>query len=80
MVVHNLDDIMLNFKHLPKRRGAILFTSRDRGIRRDEDWWIAIEACLELQQMSPAEAFQMYANMGLQVASKEGADASESAA
>ena len=70
MVIDNLDDIGLSFEYLPKLRGAILFTSRDGRIAGDADWGISADASVELLQMSDSEAFQMCANMGLQVATQ----------
>ena len=80
MVVDNLDDTRLNFEHLPRLRGAILFTSRDGRIRGDADWGVSVGAAVEVLQMSTSEAVQMCENMGLEEASQDNTSAPEYAA
>ena len=71
MVVDNLDNIRLNFEHLPRLRGVILFTSRDGRLHGDADWGVSVYASVEILQMSTSEAFLMCAKMGLEEASQD---------
>ncbi|KAI5780091.1 hypothetical protein EDC01DRAFT_633552 [Geopyxis carbonaria] len=57
MIIDNVDDISLETKHIPTRRGAILFTTRDKRILLEERY--AVNSEVELQQMSLSEGNKM---------------------
>lgn len=65
MVVDNLDDLSVESKYIPNRRGSILFTTRDRRILQSVKFAVTVQGGVEVTKMSPEEASSTCNNLGM---------------